>query len=173
MAQASVEMVDVKRVVSELRKIDPELQKEFRRKAAELAQPAIQAARAEYRQVPLSGLAEPWREQGSGRRIPGFSVGSAQSGVRFRLDTRRNAIGVINIQQRNQAAAIYETAGRRTANRLAASLDAMAAQRMWKQVPGTPTRSFGPAVYKAARQGVTDALRRLILDASRTVERSI
>ena len=48
-----------------------------------------------------------------------------------------------------------------------------ASQRMWKVVPGTPTRLFGPAVYKAARQGVTDALRRLILDASRTVEKSI
>ena len=173
MPAASLEMTDIKRVVGELRKIDPELQKEFRRQAAELAQPAIQAARDAYRMVPLSGLAEPWREKKSGRRIPGFSVGSAQSGVRFRLDTRRNAIGVINIQQRNQAAAIYETAGRRNPNRLAASLDGMASQRMWKLVPGTPTRSFGPAVYKAARQGVTDALRRLILDASRTVEKSI
>lgn len=173
MAQASVDMVDVKRVVSELRKIDPELQKEFRRQAADLAKPAIQAARDAYRMVPLSGLAEAWREKRSGRRIPPFSVGSAQSGVRFRLDTRRNAIGVINIEQRNQSAAIFEAAGRRNPNRLAASLDQVATERMWKQVPETPTRLFGPAVYKAARQGVTDALRRLILDASRTVEKSI
>ena len=173
MASASVEMVDVKRVIKELRQLDPELQKEFRRQAAELAKPAIEAARAEYRSVPLSGLADPWREKRSGRRIAGFSVSRAQTGVRFRLDYRRNAVGVLNIEQRDQPTAIFETAGRRNPNRLAASLDQVAAERMWKRVPDKPTRLFGPAVYRAARKGVTDALRRLILDAARTVEKRI
>ena len=173
MAQASVDMVDVKRVIGELRKIDPELQKEFRKQAADLAKPAINAARDQYATVPLSGMARRWQTE-SGRRLFPFDPGKARNGVRFRLDTRRNAIGVLNIEQRDPAAAIFESAGRRNANPLSASLDRVASSRGWQIVPtGTPTRLVGPAVYKAARQGVTDALRRLILDVARTVERRI
>jgi len=36
-----------------------------------------------------------------------------------------------------------------------------------------PTRLLGRAVFKAGREGVTDQLRRLILDVSRTIERRI
>ena len=172
MPQASVDMVDVKRVIRELRQIDPELQKEFRRQAAELAKPAINAARDQYGSVPISGMARKW-QTANGRRLFPFDPGKARNGVRFRLDTRRNAIGVINIEQRDPAAAIFEAAGRRNANPLAASLDKVGPSRGWQIVPATPTRLIGPAVYKAARQGVTDALRRLILDVARTVERRI
>jgi hypothetical protein len=36
----------------------------------------------------------------------------------MRFDTRRNAVGVILIEQKDPAAAIFETAGRANANKL-------------------------------------------------------
>jgi hypothetical protein len=164
-------MIDVKRVIKELGTIDKELQKEFRAQAAEIAKPAVMAVQKAYTQVPLSGMARNWEYKG--RKIPPFSVARAQRGVRFRLDYRRNAVGIVNIEQRDTTTAIFETAGRANDNKLARSLNTVAEQRFWQQVPHVPTRLMGRAVFGAAREGITDALRRLILDASRTVEKRI
>lgn len=166
---AQVDMVGVKDTIRALGSIDRELVKEFKAQAAEIAAPAIRAAQAEYRRVPLSGMERKWQ----GGRIFPFNVGKAQKGVRFRLDYRRNAIGILNIEQRDAGAAVFETAGRATDNRLGKSLNSVAAERFWQQVPEVPTRLLGRAVFKAGREGVTDQLRRLILDVSRTIERRI
>lgn len=171
MPSAQLEMTDVKRVIKELGTIDKELQKEFRAQAAEIAKPAIRAVQDAYRQVPLSGMAAKWTDRG--RQVFPFNVARAQKGVRFRLDYRRNAIGVMNIEQRDAAAAIFETAGRATGNPLERSLNSVATSRYWQVVPQVPTRIMGKAVFSAARQGITDAFRRLILDAARTVEKRI
>jgi hypothetical protein len=170
-ARASVDMVDVKRVINEVRKLEPELSKEFRAKAQELAQPAIEAARDAYTQVPLSGMERKWAP--NGRRVFPFSQSKARSGVRLKFDTRRNAVGVLLIEQRDPATAIFEGAGRRNANPLQASLDRVAPSRGWEIIRAGRTRLIGPAVYRAARRGVTDNLRRLILDVSRELGRRI
>lgn len=170
-ARANIDMVDVKRVINEVRKLEPELSKEFRAKAQELAQPAIDAARQGYEQVPLSGMDRAWAPRG--RKVFPFSVERARSGVRLKFDTRRNAIGVLLIEQRDPATAIFESAGRRNANPLQASLDMVAVSRAWEIIRAGRTRIIGPAVYRAARRGVTDRLRSLILDVSRTLERRI
>jgi len=166
---AQVDMVGVKDTIRALGSIDRELVKEFKAQAAEIAAPAIRAAQAEYRRVPLSGMEQKWQ----GGRIFPFNVGKAQKGVRFRLDYRRNAIGILNIEQRDAGAAVFETAGRATDNRLGRALNSVATERFWQQVPEVPTRLLGRAVFKAGREGVTDQLRRLILDVSRTIERRI
>ena len=104
---AQVEMAGVKDTIRALGSIDKELVKEFKAKAAEIAAPAIRAAQAEYRRVPLSGMERKWQ----GGRIFPFNVGKAQKGVRFRLDYRRNAIGVLNIEQRDAGAVSFVAAG--------------------------------------------------------------
>lgn len=166
---AQVDMVGVKDTIRALGSIDRELVKEFKAQAAEIAAPAIRAAQAEYRRVPLSGMERKWQ----GGRVFPFNVGKAQKGVRFRLDYRRNAIGILNIEQRDAGAAVFETAGRATDNKLGRALNSVATERFWQQVPEVPTRLLGRAVFKAGREGVTDKLRRLILDVSRTIERRI
>jgi len=170
-ARVNVEMVDVKRVINEVRKLEPELSKEFRAKAQELAQPAIDAARGTYTSVPLSGMDRKWAPRG--RRVFPFTPAKARSGVRLKFDTRRNAMGVLLIEQRDPGTAIFESAGRRNANRLQSSLDQVASARGWKVIQAGQTRLIGPAVYRAARRGVTDNLRRLILDVSRELGRRI
>ena len=157
----TIQVSGVKETINALKKINPELQKEFRAKANEIAQPAINAAKDVYTQVPLSGMAHKWSSKG--RQLFPFSVAKAKSGVKLRIDTRRNAVGVILIEQKDPATAIFETAGRANANRLGEQLGFVGAGR---------TRLIGPAVYKA-RRGVEAEMEKMILDTARTVRQAM
>ena len=139
-ASATIEVAGVKDTINALRAIDPALQKEFKDDAIAIAQPAVVAAQAVYTQVPLSGMQYKWTS-GSRQLFP-FTVSKAVKGVRVKFDTRRNAVGVILIEQKDPAAAIFETAGRGDENKLGNSLGFVG--------PGR-TRLIGPAVYKARR----------------------
>ena len=158
---ASVEVVGLKETINALRKIDPQLQKDFKAQATLIAQPAIQAGRDVYKELPLSGMKYKWTQRD--RKLFPFTVTKAANGVRMRFDTRRNAVGVILIEQKDPAAAIFETAGRANANRLSNSLGFVG--------PGR-TRLIGPAIYKA-RRGVEKELKSAVMDAMRTVQREL
>ena len=157
----TVSVVGVKETINALKKIDPQLQKDFRAQANEIAQPAINAAKDVYTQVPLSGMQYKWNSRG--RQLFPFSVAKAKSGVKLRIDTRRNAVGVILIEQKDPATAIFETAGRANANRLGDQLGFVSAGR---------TRLIGPAVYKA-RRGIETQMEKMILDTARVVRQSL
>ena len=157
----TISVVGVKETINALKKIDPQLQKDFRAQANEIAQPAINAAKDMYTQVPLSGMAYKWNSRG--RQLFPFSVAKAKSGVKLRIDTRRNAVGVILIEQKDPATAIFETAGRANANRLGDQLGFVGAGR---------TRLIGPAVYKA-RRGIETQMQKMILDTARIVRQSL
>jgi len=157
----TIEVAGVKETINALKKIDPQLQKDFRAQATSIAQPAINAAKDMYTQVPLSGMAYKWSSKG--RQLFPFSVAKAKSGVKLRIDTRRNAIGVILIEQKDPATAIFETAGRANANRLGDQLGFVGAGR---------TRLIGPAVYKA-RRGIEAEMEKMILDTARTVRQAM
>ena len=159
----TVEIVGVKDTINQLRKLDPELQKQFKADATAIAQPALNAAKAVYTQVPLSGMSRDWKQKKDGRKIKGFDVAKAKNGVQMKFDTRRNAVGVILIIQKDQAAAIFETAGRKNTNSLSRNLDPVQAGR---------TRLIGPAVYRS-RRGIEAAMKHTIAAAARTVERGI
>ena len=157
----TIQVVGVKDTINALRKIDPQLQKDFKAQATQIAEPAISAGRAVYTQVPLSGMAYSWTS--NGRKVFPFTVSKAVKGVRMRFDTRRNAVGVILIEQKDPAAAIFETAGRANANRLSNNLEPVTAGR---------TRLIGPAVYKA-RKKIEREMQAMILDTIRTVQKDI
>ena len=157
----TVSVVGVKETINALKKIDPQLQKDFRAQANEIAQPAIQAAQDMYIALPLSGMKYNWTSRD--RRLFPFSVDKAKKGVKLRIDTRRNAIGVILIEQKDPAAAIFETAGRANPNRLGDSLGFVGVGR---------TRLIGPAVYRA-RRGIEKQMEKMILDTARTVRQSL
>ena len=157
----TVSVVGVKETINALKKIDPQLQKDFRAQATSIAQPAINAAKEVYTQVPLSGMQYKWNSRG--RQLFPFSVAKAKSGVKLRIDTRRNAVGVILIEQKDPATAIFETAGRANANRLGDQLGFVAEGR---------TRLIGPAVYKA-RRGIEGEMEKMILDTARIVRQAM
>ena len=159
----TIQVVGVKDTINALRKIDPQLQKDFKAQATQIAEPAISAGRAVYTQVPLSGMNYKWQEKGRSRANFPFTVAKAKAGVRVRFDTRRNAVGVILIEQKDPAAAIFETAGRANANRLSNNLEPVTVGR---------TRLIGPAVYKA-RKKIEREMQAMILDTIRTVQKDI
>jgi hypothetical protein len=159
----TIQVVGVKDTINALRKIDPQLQKDFKAQATQIAEPAISAGKAVYTQVPLSGMAYSWTSKKDGRKIKAFKVADAQKGVQMRFDTRRNAVGVILIIQKDQAAAIFETAGRKNANTLSNNLEPVTAGR---------TRLIGPAVYKA-RKKIEREMQAMILDTIREVQKDI
>ena len=164
----TIEIVGVKNTINALRKIDPQLQKDFKADATAIAQPAINAGKAVYQSVPISNFEKDWNNKTAtgSRRIKGFNIEKAKAGVKMRFDTRRNAVGVILIEQKDQAAAIFEQAGRKNpGNRLDNSL----------RIAGYPvsagrTRLIGSAIYKA-RRGIEAEMEKMILKTIRTVQK--
>jgi hypothetical protein len=163
----TIQVVGVKNTINALRKIDPQLQKDFKAQATQIAEPALSAAKAVYTQVPLSGMNYKWQQKGRSRANFPFTVAKAKAGVRVKFDTRRNAVGVILIEQKDPAAAIFETAGRKNPNKLNTSL-------MFVGLPVTAgrTRLIGPAVYKA-RKKIEREMQAMILDTIREVQKDI
>ena len=160
-ASTTIEVVGIKQTINGLRKIDPQLQKDFKADATQIAQPAIQAGKAVYKELPLSGMKYAWTQRD--RKLFPFTITKAVNGVRMRFDTRRNAVGVILIEQKDPAAAIFETAGRANANKLGNALGFVGAGR---------TRLIGPAVYKA-RRGIEAEMTKMIAKTMRDVQRDI
>jgi hypothetical protein len=111
----TITVVGLKETINALNKVEPQLVKDFKASANKIAEPAISAGKAVYTQVPLSGLSRNWtsRKRTPPQKIRGFDVSRAKAGVQMKFDTRRNAVGVILIIQKDQAAAIFETAGRK------------------------------------------------------------
>ena len=157
-ASTTIEVVGVKQTINSLRKIDPQLQKDFKADATAIAQPAIQAGKNVYKGLPLSGMKYGWTQRD--RKLFPFVVSKAANGVRMRFDTRRNAVGVILIEQKDPAAAIFETAGRANANKLGNALGFVGAGR---------TRLIGRAVYKA-RRSIEAEMTKMIAKTMRTVQ---
>lgn len=167
---ATVQIVGVKQAINSLRKIDPQLQKDFKAEATAIAQPAINAAKSAYSQMPLSGMAYRWADRG--RKIFPFTISGAQAGVKMRFDTRRNAVGVILIEQKNAATAVFEGAGRKDSNRLGTSLDSVSPERGFAMAMPGRTRLIGPAVYKA-RRGIEDEMKKMILQTIKEVQKEL
>jgi hypothetical protein len=167
---ATTEIVGLKETINALRKIDPQLQKDFKADATAIAQPAITAAKTAYSQFPLSGMAYKWSDRG--RKIFPFTISGAQSGVKMRFDTRRNAVGVILIEQKNAAAAVFEGAGRKDTNRLGTSLDAISPERGFAMAMPGRSRLIGPTVYRA-RRGIEAEMVKMIKSTIDTVQREL
>ena len=159
----TITVVGLKETINALNKVEPQLVKDFKASANKIAQPAISAAQNAYTQVPLSGMARAWTSKKSGRKIKGFSVANAVKGVQTKFDTRRKAVGVILIIQKDQAAAIFETAGRANPNRLSNNLEPVTAGR---------TRLIGPAVYRSRRK-IENEMKEMIVDTISAVQKKI
>ena len=159
--KADMELVGLRDAIRSLNKIEPGLRKQFVADARRIAQPAVDNVRRGYTKVPLSGMSRKWSQ--NGRQLFPFTVAKAQRGVQVKVDTDRRTNNTISIVQKDQAAAIFETAGRRTDNSLERSLGQLA--------PGR-TRIIGPAVYRA-RAEFEDELRRSILSVIKRVEKEL
>jgi hypothetical protein len=85
----TIKVVGVKDTINALRKIDPQLQKDFKAQATQIAEPAISAGKAVYTQVPLSGMALQMVKKKVDRALIFrlLSAKAVKAGVRVRFDT--------------------------------------------------------------------------------------
>jgi len=164
----TVRVDGVKDTINQLGKIDKQLQKQFKADATRIAEPALDAGRRSYARLnnesdpyALSGMSRSWTQ--GGRKIFPLTVAKAIKGVSMKFDTRRRAIGVILIIQKDVATAVFETAGRKTSNRLGASLGS---------IDSGKTRLLQPAV-DGARDKIEKEMRQLVKDVTATVQRGI
>jgi len=156
---ANITLVGVEDAIKALRKIDPELRKQFNRDAKDIAQPAIAAAQQAYPVMPLSGMERKWAPKG--RQVFPYIVAKARRGTKVKVDTSRKTTNVILIQQTDPGAVVFETAGRRTDNALGRALGVVAP---------TDTRVLSRAV-EANRARLEAGFERLVRDVMRTVDK--
>ena len=150
----STEVAGINEAIRSLNKIEPGLRKQYNNEARAIAKPATDAVRNAYRFIPLSGMNRQWAGPAvNGRKVFPFTVEKARRGVDVVFNTDRRSLGVITVVQRDAGTAIYETAGRKTTNKLGDSLRPVS--------PGR-TRLIGPVVY-SQRLEIEDGIRRLAL----------
>ena len=166
----NISIVGGKQAINSLRKIDPDLQKQFKADVNRVAAPAISAGANAYTRTPLSNMGYGWTSRG--RRLFPFDVNRARAGVKARIDTRRKATAFILIEQKDPGAAIFETAGRATSNRLSESLDLVAGERGFKRAEAGRTRLYGRAVYKA-RKDIEKEMGQVIIKVVNDVQREL
>ena len=160
-ASTRIEVVGAKDTLKALNRINKELRKQFNADAKEVAKPAIEEAQRNYVAMPLSGMARRWNS--NGRQVFPYQQTKAVRGVQIKIDTSRKSSNAIAIQQKDPGTAIFESAGRKTENRLGNSLGPLA--------PGR-TRILGPSVLRK-RGEVELRMRKLVLDASKRVQEEI
>jgi hypothetical protein len=165
-ASIIVRVDGVKDTINQLGKIDKELQKQFKADATKIAEPALDAGRAAYKRLEndedpyaLSGMSRKWTQ--GNRKIFPLKVANSIRGVQMKFDTRKKAIGVILIIQKDVATAVFETAGRKTSNKLGAQLGALDSGK---------TRLLQPAV-DGQRDNIETEMKQLIKDVTKTVQR--
>ena len=162
---ANMEIVGAKEAIRSLNKLEPGLRKQFAADATRIAQPAIQEATGQYSRlgVPLSGMSRNWTDSRSGRKLFPYNVNKAIRGVKIRLQGDRRVTSVILIEQRDVATAVWETAGRKTPNRLGDQLGQLEPNR---------SRVLGPALFRR-RNEVQGEMETAMLNVVRRVEREL
>ena len=166
-----MEVQGVRETIVALRKLDPELRKEFNRRARKIAEPIVREARGRYTQVPLSGMNRRWAP--AGRQVFPFTPSDAKKGVRIKIDTSKRLrahgettgrpVGVVSIKQTNVAAIVFDMAGKASESGLSRQLSAR-----W----GAPSRVMWPAAEQHV-DTVSAEMRALVNDASRTVQSAV
>jgi hypothetical protein len=158
-----MEIVGAKEAVRSLNKLEPGLRKQFAADATRIAQPAISEAQRRYSSagVPLSGMNRNWAS--NGRKIFPYNVSKALRGVKIKLQGDRRVTSVILIEQRDAATAVWETAGRKTDNRLGNALGFIK--------PST-SRVLGPSVF-SRRNEISGEMEKAILEVTRRVEKEL
>lgn len=131
--KANVEVRGVQDAVRALRRIDPQLRKQFNRDAKTIAEPVLRQARQDYPLMPLSGMARRWSN------ILPWDVVKARRGLGVKIDTSRKSQNVILLRNRDKAASVFEMAGRRQVDEFAKALGPLRAHR---------SRVLGPALQE-------------------------
>jgi len=163
---SEIQVIGVKETIKELRRLDPELRKQFNRDAKKIAQPVVDKVKGSYPTKYLSGMFRTWSQRG--RQLFPYSQRDAQRGVVFQIKTSRSAVGILTVIQKNPAAAIVDMAGK-------AGGDGAKGEQYVRALTlyyGQPSRVMWPA-YESTKDQVQREMLDLVREASETVQNKI
>jgi hypothetical protein len=160
-ASANIEIAGAKEAIKALRRIDPDLRKQFNRDAAQIMKPALDQIKASYPEKLPSGMMRAWTMETGFKQFP-YDVKKVRKGVKFKIDTRRKNATVMRIVNTEPSAIFIEFVGRKSYAQIAKVLTLFY---------GLPGRFMYPAVEKALPQ-VEDELKRRVMQVIRDVERA-
>ncbi len=128
----SVTIAGIKETLRDLQKTEPELAKEIKKDFKQIVDPIVREARVKVEGMPLSGMARNWK---AGKIFP-WSQSAVSKSIIARFSNRRkgNSLAVFSVTMKSPAGTIFDMAGRKSANRLAAALDSLygrASRLMW------------------------------------------
>ena len=148
-ATVTAEVVGVKETIKALRRVDPEIRKQFNRDIKQVLQPAISKIKASYPEMPLSGMVRPWATA-SGHEIFPWTVSKVRRGVTVKTSTRKNKNSVVYISQANPAGVLFETV--KLGNELGRNIRTVSPRILWPVVD-----EMTPAIVKGVGQIVIHA----------------
>jgi hypothetical protein len=161
---AGVSVTGTKEVLLALRQIDPEMRKQFDRDAKQIAAPIVEAAKQDYPENYLSGMARNWSQRG--RQLFPYTQSAARRGVSVKVSTAKKNQSVIKITQRNAAASIIEVAGSARRNPKGDRFNANLAAKA-----GQPSRVMWPSADRHLPQ-VVAAIEDLVRTVAAKINRS-
>lgn len=162
-AESSITIVGLKETLRELQKLEPDTAKEIKKDFKSIVQPVVKEARVKVLAMPLSGFRYNWK---AGRIFPWSQQAVSKSIIaRFSNRKRGNSLAVFSITMKSPAGTVFDMAGRKSANRLAAALDVLygrGSRLMW------PTYERNAAAVNANLaaliEKLTDAANRRLLN---------
>ena len=160
MAKTS-EITGVKETIKALRRIDPELRKEFNAKYKDAVSPMTNAAKAIYddQRFP-SGTKRTWAP--GGRKIFPLTAAKAKTGVKPKINTSYRGGTALYVMQANPAAAVFDIAGRSTG--LGAAFSAKFGR--------DPSRVMWPVAERQEKQ-VKKNVEELVKETTKTVQKLV
>ena len=147
---STVTIVGVKETLRQLQKLEPDTAKAIKAEFKQIVKPIVDAAKPQVRELPLSGFARNWK----GGKIMPWDKSAVQKSIIARFSNRKrgNSLAVFSVTMKSPAGTIFDMAGKKSSNRLAAALD---------QIAGRPSRLMWPTYERHADQ-VNENLARLV-----------
>jgi hypothetical protein len=158
----------VKDTVKALRRIDPELRKEFNIKVQAIAAPMTDAMKAEYSDNRFpSGTKRKWTVgktgDNKGRTVFPLTAAKAQKGVKVKINTSYRDRNAFYVMQANPAAAIFDMAGKKNLNGLGNAFTSKFQQ---------PSRVMWPVAERKLNE-VQDGIKDLVEDTEKVIQKEV
>jgi len=155
------EIEGVKDTIKALRRIDPELRKEFNAKYKDAVSPMTNAAKAIYddQRFP-SGTKRTWAP--GGRKIFPLTAAKAKTGVKPKINTSYRGGTALYVMQANPAAAVFDIAG--IGNGLGSAFSAKFGR--------DPSRVMWPVAERHEKQ-VKKNVEELVKETTKTVQKLV
>jgi hypothetical protein len=155
------EITGVKETIKALRRIDPELRKEFNTNYGRAVSPMTNAAKALYddKRFP-SGTKRTWAP--GGRKIFPLTAAKAKTGVKPKINTSYRGGTALYVMQANPAAAVFDIAG--IGNGLGSAFSATFGRG--------PSRVMWPVAERHEKQ-VKKNVEELVKETTKTVQKLV